>query len=113
MTACLNVVELVIIKPKEPPQLKLNLAAQGNITLRAGSKLSIDVTIHHNKDTREKKNPIFGPDFVTENSRRIQGGVLFLEEDAKIRWTRELHGDADGDGIGQDVATSGLASLRS
>ena len=45
MTACLNVIELVVIKPKDPPKICLNLAAQGNILIRAGSKLAIDVII--------------------------------------------------------------------
>ena len=28
----------------------------------------------------------------------MQGGVLYLDEEAKIKWTRQLRGDADGDG---------------
>ena len=95
MTACLNVIELVIIKPKDPPKICLNLAAQGNILIRAGSKLAIDVVIC--RSGREGR-PSFTADQGNETSRRMQGGILYIDEDAKIKWTRQLRGDADGDG---------------
>ena len=95
MTACLNVIELIVIKPKDPPKICLNLAAQGEIVIRAGSKLAIDVVIC--RASRDSK-PVFTADQGNESSRRMQGGILYLDEDAKIKWTKELRGDADGDG---------------
>ena len=94
MTACLDAIQLIVEKEKEPPKIYLNLSDSREIVVRAGHKLIVDIPITRDEMERGKLNSS-----AEDTDKRIRGGTIYLDEEATIEWSRELRGDLDGDGI--------------
>ena len=67
MTACLDAIEIIVEKPKEPPKLYLNLSASREIIIKAGNKLAVDIPISKDLAKRDGKQK-----FDDSDGKRIQ-----------------------------------------
>ena len=76
MTACLDAIELVVEKPKEPPKIYLNLSNSREILVRAGNKLAVDIPI--TRDQAERGETKTDP--IGQQDKRIRGGMIYLDE---------------------------------
>ena len=73
MTACLDAIEIIVEKPKEPPKLYLNLSASREIIIRAGNKLAVDIPISKDLAKRDGKQK-----FDDGDGKRIQVRYRFI-----------------------------------
>jgi len=79
MTACLDAIELIVERQKDPPKIYLNMSDSQEICIRAGNKLIMDVPITHDVNDRGKRRD------DKRDDKRIRGGTIFLDEDRVVK----------------------------